>query len=81
MSPSMDQPILSKPLLDAIVQFLQYTPAQRLSRNLRNMLIYYTLYEQDGYPSDMQDLLMDLLNLFRLLDTAIAEWPEKNAML
>ena len=59
---------LSPSLKKAFIEFLEYTPAHRLNRKLRNMMVYYLISEQDGIPLDMNDLLYDLLNLFSLLD-------------
>lgn len=64
---------LSPTLKKAFIEFLEYTPPERLRRNLRNMLLYYIIYEQEALPIEMEDLLCDLLNLFRLLDAACGE--------
>lgn len=64
---------LSPSLRKAFTEFLEYTPAQRLNRNLRNMLLLYIHYEQQALPVEMDDLLCDMLNLFRLLDAVEGE--------
>jgi len=52
----------------AFATFLEYTPAARLSRNLRKMLIVWLMAEQNSTPPYYEDLLHDLNNLFDLLD-------------
>lgn len=71
---------ISPALKKAFADFLEYTPAQRLSRNLRDMLVYYILSEKDGVPPDIEDLLCDLLQLFHLLDIADEEWGRKSVL-
>lgn len=66
----MTRKSLHPELKNAFIDFLEYTPAQRLNRNLRNMLLHYIIYEQQALPIEIEDLLLDLINLFRLLDAA-----------
>lgn len=61
-------PPLTKQDTAAFTSFLEYADAARLNRNLRNMLLLYLMYEEDGIPADLPDLLYDLYQLFNLLD-------------
>lgn len=54
--------------LEALNYFLKQTPPERLSRNLRNMLLEFLIEKPDEYSFDIYYLLQDLLNLFEFLD-------------
>lgn len=64
---------LTKQQKQAFTSFLEYANAQRLSRNLRNMLMLYLQAEQKALPTYTDDLLYDLYILFELLDE-VEEW-------
>lgn len=51
-------------------RFLEYAPAARLSRNLRNLLLWHLIHADGEYFFHFDDLLADLTWLFDLLDTA-----------
>lgn len=68
------QPVLSKPMQEAMIRFLEYHPAKRFSKNVRKMLLEYLM--SDGAVENLyfNDLLYDLEGLFDLLDVAEEEW-------
>ncbi len=54
--------------LEALNTFLKETPPERLSQNLRNMLLEFLIEKPDEYSFDIYYLLQDVLNLFVFLD-------------
>ncbi|MHB1920988.1 MAG: hypothetical protein ACYCOO_02010 [Chitinophagaceae bacterium] len=65
---------LSPALEEKISQFLEYHPPQRISRNLRRILLDYLHQElQVGVPDDIENMLGDLYALFEVLDEAEEE--------
>jgi len=71
-------PELSKHLTEQVVHFMETTHAERLSKNLRNLLIEHLIVQKDGYSFDLEDLLIDILSLFELLHEIESE-PKTNA--
>lgn len=67
---------LTHKLTEQFQTFMEYVPAERLNRNLRNMLLRYFDYEKDP-PAYFYDLLTDLYFLFNLLDV-VADETRKN---
>ena len=59
---------MQKAQLEIVNQFVESTPVSRLSRNLRNLLLEHLAVQKDGYTFDLEDLLVDLLNLFEFLE-------------
>lgn len=54
-----------------LIQFFEYHPPVRLSRNLRRVLLDFLRYElRTGAPFYLEHLLWDSYNLFDLLDKA-----------
>lgn len=53
---------------EAFIRFIEAHPVQRLSNNLRNMLIEFMIREESLECEYLQDLLFDLRGLFELLD-------------
>jgi hypothetical protein len=70
-------PTINKELLEEFEQFLEYAPAHRLSKNLRNLLLWYLIYAEGEYFFPLDDLLADLTTLFDLLDVAEKEYTGK----
>ena len=62
--------ILSNILQEAFLRFLEDHPANRISKNLRRMLIEYLMHDGATEAIYLQDLLWDLDGLFALLDAA-----------
>jgi hypothetical protein len=54
--------------LEKLTTFIEQTPVSRLSRNLRNLLLEHLAIQKDGYTFDLEDLLVDMLNLFEFLE-------------
>jgi len=48
---------LSKPLKKEFKQFLEYHPAKRVGRNLREVIMHYVQHSLDGFPLNMDDIL------------------------
>lgn len=61
---------VNKKLLKEFERFLEYAPAARLSRNLRDLLLWYLIQAEGEFFIHFYDLLADLTYLFTLLDTA-----------
>lgn len=68
--------IVSHELLQHFERFYEYHPAQRLSRNLRSLLLEFLMYDGSAGAEYLRDLVIDLDGLFTLLD-AMAEEGEK----
>ena len=65
--------ILSKVVGEELIRFKEYHPVERFSRNLRNLLIEFLMYEGAIEASYLQDLLYDLQGLFDLLEVIQSE--------
>jgi hypothetical protein len=63
-------PLLTKPLKEAFVQFLEYHPPSRINRNLRRMLVDYMMYDGSRESIYIYETLLDLDGFFSLLDVA-----------
>lgn len=59
---------LSEPLKEALVHFMEYHPAKRFSKNLRNMLLEFLMFEGATESKYLPDLLYDLDGLFQFLE-------------
>ena len=66
-------PQLSDTLKEKLLQLIEYAPPARFSRNLRSLLLWYLIYEQEAPMFDMNELAADLALLFDFLDVAAAE--------
>jgi hypothetical protein len=67
---------LTKRLILETDELLEYVPPERLSRNLRNLLLSYLDCEKD-HPLYFEDLVVDLYFLFQFLDVATDELGEE----
>jgi hypothetical protein len=67
------KPVLEKAIQEALIQFREYHPVSRLSRNLRTLLIEFLMYDGAIEADYLQDLLYDLQGLFELLETIQVE--------
>ena len=74
----MDKGKISDKLQIEVENFFEYTQLTRLNRNLRNMLMSYSITIKDGHNFNMDDLLVDLASLFTLLDVAEDEMHRSN---
>jgi hypothetical protein len=77
--PELFHHTLSPKLQASYLQFLNTTPPDRLSHDLRDLFIQYMIHHHDDLPNDFHHTLEDLNNLFRLLDRAMIEtkgWHE-----
>ena len=63
----------SKKLIKQVKRFIETTPPERLSKNLRNLLLGHLAVQKDGYNFDLDDLLIDMMSLFELLDAIEGE--------
>lgn len=57
-------------LLDEVDSFFQIVPPGRLSRNLRRLLLNHLTLDKEAYGMNSQDLYVDMIWLFELLDRA-----------
>lgn len=71
---------ISQELLEQFERFYEYHPAQRLSRNLRSLLLEFLMYDGSTEAEYLRDLVIDLDGLFTLLD-AMHEEAESPAAL
>jgi hypothetical protein len=55
-------------LIKDIERFIENGNVQRLGKNLRNLFLSTLIAQKDGNTFDMDDMLVDLSNLFQLLD-------------
>ncbi|HEY9006995.1 MAG TPA: hypothetical protein VIM75_12735 [Ohtaekwangia sp.] len=65
---------------DAIKNFLDRTPPNRLSRTVLLLLMEYLIHQHDFLPLDFHVSLGDLSNLFKLfdqLDAATKGWYDE----
>lgn len=70
---------VSKNLKREFKQFLEYHPAKRVNRNLREVFVAYMQHTLDGVPLNMDDVIWDISSIMELLDVAEDEtkdWPE-----
>jgi len=65
-------PITSK-MIEEFERFVEYHPAERLSRNIRSLLLEFLMYDGSAEAEYLRDLVIDLDGLFGLLDTIIDE--------
>ena len=64
---------ISHELLEQFERFYEYHPAQRLSRNLRSLLLEFLMYDGSTEAEYLRDLVIDLDGLFTLLDAMEVE--------
>lgn len=64
---------LSPTLHEEFLRFIEYHPASRFSKNLRNMLLEFLQFDGGTEASYLNNLLYDLEGLFALLDVIEAE--------
>lgn len=64
---------VSSTLQEEFLRFIEYHPASRFSKNLRNMLLEFLQFDGAIEAGYLEDLLYDLKGLFALLDTIEAE--------
>lgn len=69
--------VLSKTMQEALVHFLEHHPANRVSKNLRRMLVEYLMHNEAGQSIYLYETLLDLHGLFELLDVAEEQWHFK----
>lgn len=55
-------------LMNEFDRFREYHPAQRLSRNMRSLLLEFLSHENSVEAEYLQELMIDLDGLFTLLD-------------
>lgn len=67
-------PALTAKLQEAVIDFLNYHPAKRLSKNLRRLLIEYLRHQGTMESIYLPETLRDLEGLFDLLDVVEEEW-------
>ena len=65
--------MISQRITDAVAHFIEHVPPQRLSTNLRKMLLEFLSYEDNGGVSYLSDLALDLNELHMLLDILLSE--------
>lgn len=66
-------PLNSKLTEETIMELdtlLDFVPAQRLSRKLRDIFMYYLYHEKDHLPCNFRETVEDLQLLFGFLDRA-----------
>lgn len=64
---------LSPTLQEEFLRFIEYHPAGRFSKNLRNMLLEFLQFDGAIEAGYLNDLIYDLEGLFALLDVIEAE--------
>lgn len=72
-SKSKEALALSPTLHEDFLRFIEYHPASRFSKNLRNMLLELLQFDGAIEAGYLEDLLYDLEGLFALLDAIEAE--------
>jgi hypothetical protein len=70
--------VLNKILQEAFIQFLEYHPAKRFSKNLRRMLLMHLSHSEAVESIYLDQTLWDLEGLFNLLDVAEEEWKQSS---
>ncbi|TKC00292.1 hypothetical protein [Pedobacter cryophilus] len=68
---------VNEKLFKAFQAFVESTPAKRLNRNLRKMMLDFLHYNIGGLPVDFEDYLIDFYYLTTLLDVAEDEMNAK----
>ncbi len=66
--------VISDALKEKFIQFIEYAPPARFSRNLRSLLLWYLIYEEEVPAFDLNELATDLSLFFELLDAAEEEY-------
>jgi hypothetical protein len=66
--------VLSKPLKEAFINFLERHPTKRFRKNLRRMLIGYLMEDSGRESIYIYETLLDMDGLFELLDVVEEEW-------
>lgn len=68
---------VSPTLHEEFLRFVEYHPARRFSKNLRNMLLEFLQFDGAIEAGYLEDLLYDLEGLFSLLDAIEAEGKQE----
>jgi hypothetical protein len=71
---------ISPQLKKEFEQFLEYHPARRVGRNLREVFMTYIQYAMDAIPSDIDEIIWDmadLMELFEMAEDETKDWPER----
>ncbi|MDQ0108485.1 MULTISPECIES: hypothetical protein [Chitinophaga] len=71
---------ISKELEKQFNEFLEYHPAKRVNRSLREVFMTYASYSLNVVPLNMEEIIWDMQSLMELFDMAEDEtkdWPEK----
>ncbi len=76
-SKSKEAVALSPTLKEEFLRFMEYHPASRFSKNLRNMLLEFLQFDGAIEVGYLEDLLYDLEGLFVLLDAIEAEGKQE----
>lgn len=64
-------PSLSPPLIEEVLRFIEYHPAERFTKNLRKMLLEFLQHDSAIEANYLNDLLYDLEGLFGVLDAIL----------
>ncbi len=67
------KPVIGRALQKELLHFTEYHPVNRISRNLRTMLIEFLMYEGAIEANYLQDLLYDLQGLFELFEAILRD--------
>jgi len=70
---------LTAPLQAEFLHFIEFHPAGRLSKNLRNLLIEFLMFDGGTEAVFLKDLLYDLMGLYELLDCIEREVVKKRS--
>jgi len=63
-----EQSQLSPALAEKFLAFMEYANPARLNRNLRGLLLTTLMSQKDGFIFNLDDLFVDIIQLFELLD-------------
>ncbi len=70
------RPLISKLVEEEFIRFREYHSPKRFSKNLRNLLIDFLMFEGAIESNYLQDLLYDMQGLFELLEAIQSESEE-----
>lgn len=73
-------PILSAPLEEAFLGFIENHPAKRFRKNLSRMILAHMIYESHSSSPYMAETLLDLEGLFVLLDAIEEETDTRKSI-
>lgn len=74
----LPKPKMGKKLKRRFKKFLEYHPAKRVNRSLREVFMIYIRHTMDAAPLNIDDIIWDISDLMELLDVAEDETRDRS---